>query len=146
MMILLIIGTFTSLTNTNFIPGLVGAIGLISTLASLNFIGLPDALFILSFQHMFTLLFTKIFKGTLLLTCMVLFLYLIRRYSYKYQMLLCHPPLLRSYPGDPALLYIPLQFLGSLPAASTSAWHVWRRDSFGHSGQHCLVCHGRGHC
>merc|ERR1711892_332764 len=43
--------------------GLVGAIGLISTLASLNFIGLPDALFILSFQHMFTLLFTKIFKG-----------------------------------------------------------------------------------
>merc|ERR1711892_864129 len=43
--------------------GLVGAIGLISTLASLSFIGLPDALFILSFQHMFTLLFTKIFKG-----------------------------------------------------------------------------------
>merc|ERR1711892_1551602 len=43
--------------------GLVGAIGLISTLASLNFIGLPDALFILSFQHIFTLLFTKIFKG-----------------------------------------------------------------------------------
>merc|ERR1711892_1511098 len=43
--------------------GLVGAIGLISTLASLNFIGLPDVLFILSFQHMFTLLFTKIFKG-----------------------------------------------------------------------------------
>merc|ERR1711892_509836 len=45
--------------------GLVGAIGLISTLASLNFIGVPDALFILSFQHMLILLFTKIFKGTL---------------------------------------------------------------------------------